>query len=46
MKIDLSNVQCKQFVSFASRAKASDFVQVGNPVEDLRPGELARRIQV
>lgn len=43
MKIDLSNVQYKQFVSFANRAKNSDFVQVGNPVDDLRPGELEHR---
>ena len=41
MKIDLSNLQYKQFVAFANRASDSDFVQVGAAVEDLRPGELA-----
>ena len=33
MKIDLSNLQYKQFVSFANRAKDSDFAQMGR--EDL-----------
>jgi len=43
MKIDLSNLQYKQFVSFANRAKDSDFAQMGREVKDLRPGELAHR---
>ena len=36
MKIDLSNLQYKQFVSFANRAKDSDFAQMGREVKDLK----------